>query len=156
MNSAKKIREPTKARKAQEVNFKIPLPSLLKGHWYRYNTNAPLDYLEVHRITVEALGLSQATAEALGIGNAPKGLLKGCVAIPVRLPSGEFRLHRNNQGEAPEGVSPLLRGYISKIAWAAPRRDAGLFYSNRRCGSSLIQSLLIRLDHARWEQACSR
>jgi hypothetical protein len=34
---------------------------------------------------VEALGLSQETAEALGIGYAPKGMMKGYVAIPIRL-----------------------------------------------------------------------
>jgi hypothetical protein len=36
-------------------------------------------------ITVEALGLSQETAEALGIGYAPKGMMKAYVAIPIRL-----------------------------------------------------------------------
>ncbi len=50
----------------------------------------PLDYLEADHITVEALGLSQETAEALGIGYAPKGMMKGYVAIPVRLPTGEL------------------------------------------------------------------
>jgi DNA primase len=50
----------------------------------------PLDYLEADHITVEALGLSQETAEALGIGYAPKGMMKGYVAIPIRLPTGEL------------------------------------------------------------------
>jgi hypothetical protein len=45
----------------------------------------PLDYLEADHITVEALGLSQETAEALGIGYAPKGMMKAYVAIPIRL-----------------------------------------------------------------------
>jgi hypothetical protein len=39
---------------------------------------------------VEALGLSQETAEAHGIGYAPKGMTKGYVAIPIRLPTGEL------------------------------------------------------------------
>jgi hypothetical protein len=39
---------------------------------------------------VEALGLSQDTAEALGIGYAPKGMTKDYVAIPIRLPTGEL------------------------------------------------------------------
>ena len=30
------------------------------------------------------------TAEALGIGYAPKGMMKGYVAIPIRLPTGEL------------------------------------------------------------------
>jgi DNA primase len=50
----------------------------------------PLDYLEADHITVEALGLSPETAEALGIGYAPKGMMKGYVAIPIRLPTGEL------------------------------------------------------------------
>jgi len=29
-------------------------------------------------------------AEALGIGYAPKGMMKGYVAIPIRLPTGEL------------------------------------------------------------------
>jgi hypothetical protein len=33
---------------------------------------------------------SQETAEALGIGYAPKGMMKGYVAIPIRLPAGEL------------------------------------------------------------------
>lgn len=36
------------------------------------------------------------TAEALGIGYAPKGMMKGYVAIPIRLPTGELWLHRSN------------------------------------------------------------
>jgi hypothetical protein len=41
-------------------------------------------YLEADHITVEAPGLCQETAEALGIGYAPKGM-KGYVAIPIKL-----------------------------------------------------------------------
>jgi len=29
-------------------------------------------------------------AQALGIGYAPKGMMKGYVAIPIRLPTGEL------------------------------------------------------------------
>ena len=50
----------------------------------------PLDYLEPDHITVEALGLSQHTAEMLGIGYAPKGMTKGYVAIPFRRPTGDL------------------------------------------------------------------
>jgi hypothetical protein len=46
--------------------------------------------LEADHITVEALGLSQETAEPLGIGYAPKGMMKGYVANPIRLPTGEL------------------------------------------------------------------
>jgi hypothetical protein len=40
---------------------------------------------------VESLGIDASTAaEALGIGYAPKGMMKGYVAVPVRLPTGEL------------------------------------------------------------------
>jgi hypothetical protein len=47
-------------------------------------------YLEHDHVTVEALGLAPETAEALGIGYAPRGRMKGYVAIPIRLPTGEL------------------------------------------------------------------
>jgi len=50
----------------------------------------PLDYLEFDHVTVEALGLDPDTAETLGIGYAGRGMMKGYVAVPVRLPSGEL------------------------------------------------------------------
>jgi len=46
--------------------------------------------LEFDHVTVEALGLDPDTAETLGIGYARRGLMKGFVAVPVRLPSGEL------------------------------------------------------------------
>jgi hypothetical protein len=46
--------------------------------------------LEFDHVTVEALGLDPETAETLGIGYAGPGLMKGFVAVPVRLPSGEL------------------------------------------------------------------
>ena len=49
---------------------------------------SPLDYLQADHAAVEAIGLDQETASALGIGYAPKGLMRGTVAIPVRLPDG--------------------------------------------------------------------
>jgi hypothetical protein len=39
---------------------------------------------------VESLGIDAGTAEALGIGYAGKGMMKGYVAVPVRLPTGEL------------------------------------------------------------------
>jgi DNA primase len=49
---------------------------------------APLAYLEPGHEAVEMLGLDAQTAAALGIGYAPKGILRGTVAVPVRLPDG--------------------------------------------------------------------
>jgi DNA primase len=48
----------------------------------------PLDYLQVDHAAVEAIGFDQETAKAVGIGFAPKGLMRGLVAVPVRLEDG--------------------------------------------------------------------
>jgi DNA primase len=48
----------------------------------------PLDYLNSEHEAVEVLGFDPEDAKALGIGFAPRGLMKGMVAIPVRLPDG--------------------------------------------------------------------
>lgn len=50
----------------------------------------PLDYLEFDHVVVESLGIDATTAEALGIGYAGKGIMKGYVAVPIRLPTGEL------------------------------------------------------------------
>lgn len=48
----------------------------------------PLDYLQADHAAVEAVGFDQETAQALGIGYASKGLMRGTVAVPVRLEDG--------------------------------------------------------------------
>lgn len=48
----------------------------------------PLAYLEHDHPAVDAVGLSAGDAKALGIGYAPRGLMKGLVAVPVRLEDG--------------------------------------------------------------------
>ena len=48
----------------------------------------PLDYLEPDHPAVEALGLEPGDAELLGIGYAPRGVLRGAVAVPIRLEDG--------------------------------------------------------------------
>lgn len=48
----------------------------------------PLDYLEADHAAVEALGIEPDDAEALGIGYAPRGVLRGTVAVPIRLDDG--------------------------------------------------------------------
>jgi len=44
----------------------------------------PLDYLQHDHEAVIALGFEPDVALALGIGHAPRGILKGTVAVPVR------------------------------------------------------------------------
>jgi len=48
----------------------------------------PLDHLTTDHPAIEALGLTAAVCTALGIGYATKGLMKGRVAFPLRLPDG--------------------------------------------------------------------
>ena len=48
----------------------------------------PLDYLEANHPAVLALGFEPEVAEKLGIGFAPRGIMKGTVAIPIRLEDG--------------------------------------------------------------------
>jgi DNA primase len=47
-----------------------------------------LDYLEAEHEAVQILGFEPDVAEALGIGYAGKGLMRGTVAVPVRLEDG--------------------------------------------------------------------
>jgi DNA primase len=48
----------------------------------------PLDYLEHTHDAVQVLGFDAETAEQLGIGYAGKGLMRGTVAVPIRLEDG--------------------------------------------------------------------
>jgi DNA primase len=47
-----------------------------------------LDYLQHDHDAVEAVGFDAETAKALGIGFAPRGMMAGLVAVPVRLEDG--------------------------------------------------------------------
>jgi DNA primase len=79
---------------------------------------APLAYLDPAHEAVEMLGLDAQTASALGIGYAPKGILRGTIAVPVRLPDGtlagyigitEARLPNHWHGITPDNVVELKR-----------------------------------------------
>lgn len=48
----------------------------------------PLDYLDAEHPAVEAVGFDPEDAAALGIGYAPRGILRGTVAIPIRREDG--------------------------------------------------------------------
>lgn len=48
----------------------------------------PLDYLQPDHPAVEALGIAPETAAALGWGYAPRGVLRGSVAVPIRTEDG--------------------------------------------------------------------
>lgn len=48
----------------------------------------PLDYLAPDHAAVEALGIGPNDAEQLGIGYAPRGILRGTIAVPIRTEDG--------------------------------------------------------------------
>lgn len=51
---------------------------------------AELDYLVPEHEAVAAVGFDEATAKALGIGYANRGIMRGTVAVPIRLPDGSL------------------------------------------------------------------
>jgi hypothetical protein len=84
---------------------------------YRYCTRQipSLDYLEADHITVEALGLSQENAEALGDWIRPKGHDERLRCHSHQAPDGRTdRLHWGDRGKIAERISPFERGHISK------------------------------------------
>jgi DNA primase len=50
----------------------------------------PLDYLEHDHPAVIALGIEPADAERIGCGFAPRGMMKGTVAFPIRSETGSL------------------------------------------------------------------
>lgn len=50
----------------------------------------PLDYLESDHEAVIALGFEPADADRIGIGFAKRGIMKGLVAVPIRLTDGRL------------------------------------------------------------------
>lgn len=49
---------------------------------------SPLDYLDAEHPAVEAAGFNSTEAQALGIGYAGKGMMRGCIAVPIRDETG--------------------------------------------------------------------
>lgn len=67
-----------------------PTPAKKEEAAPRSNGMQPLELDPFHE-SVEALGLSPATADMVGIGHSVKGFFRGgAVGVPVRLPSGEL------------------------------------------------------------------
>jgi hypothetical protein len=65
----------------------------------------PLAYLEPAHPKVQALGLTDETCRAVGAGNAPKGILRGRLAIPIHDWRGELIAYC---GQAVSDDSPAL------------------------------------------------
>lgn len=50
----------------------------------------PLEYLQIDHEAVAALGFDADVAEAVGLGYAPRGVMRGTVAVPLRLENGRL------------------------------------------------------------------
>jgi DNA primase len=79
------------------TSTKVQVPSTGTVQVSKERANAPdekgfkaLDYLEHDHAAVEAAGFNPAEAETLGIGYAPKGIMRGTVAVPIRDESGRL------------------------------------------------------------------
>lgn len=70
-----------------EPEKKPVMASTLEGQEARGGFQ-PLTYLEADHPAVEAIGFTVEVAEALGVGFAPRGVLKGTVAVPLRKEDG--------------------------------------------------------------------
>lgn len=69
----------------------------------------PLSYLEPEHDALRALGLDEETCRAFGAGYAPKGIMRGRLAIPIHdWRSGELVAYcgRTVRGESPELIFP--------------------------------------------------
>jgi DNA primase len=87
------IRGVSQREAAQEIaeHFRIGEPKAEKPERTAEKVEGgmePLSYLEHDHPAVETLGFDAETAQALGIGHAPRGMMKGLVAIPIRLEDG--------------------------------------------------------------------
>jgi DNA primase len=65
----------------------------------------PLTYLQPAHSAVQALGLEEATCQAFGAGYAPKGIMRGRLAIPIHDWNGDLLAYC---GRAVKGESPTL------------------------------------------------
>ena len=65
----------------------------------------PLTYLQAEHDAVQALGLDPETCTAFGAGYAPKGIMRGRLAIPIHDRSGKLVAYC---GQALQGESPAL------------------------------------------------
>lgn len=86
----------------------------------------PLAYLEARHELVQKLGLSAGTAEAFGAGYAPRGIMRGRLAIPIHDTEGNLLAYC---GQALKGESPALtfpNGFDPEsVIFNANRIDAG-------------------------------
>ncbi|MEP2085057.1 MAG: CHC2 zinc finger domain-containing protein [Bauldia litoralis] len=71
-------------------NGTVPSEPQERGSEGGEKTLEPLNYLDAGHDAVLAVGFDPEDAERIGIGYAPKGLMRGTVAVPIRLPDGQL------------------------------------------------------------------
>ncbi len=86
----------------------------------------PLTYLEAEHELVQALGVSPETARHFGAGYAPKGIMRGRLAIPIRAADGMLLAYcgRAVRDEEPKLIFPKTFDPAAVI-FNADRIDAG-------------------------------
>lgn len=96
----------------------VPRSHQAKEQFPQFDPAAYAETLDPEHPSVEAVGFDSSTAKALGIGHSSKGLLRGLVAVPLRLPDGttvcymgvtEVKLPENIKLPQPTNVVPLKR-----------------------------------------------
>lgn len=82
------IRGCTIKEAGQFLSGDAPVPEKKKGE--EPFVLQPLAYLEPEHELVIAIGFPFDVCNAVGIGYAPKGIMRGTVAVPIRLSSGKL------------------------------------------------------------------
>jgi hypothetical protein len=89
----------------------------------------PLDYLQPEHELVQAVGISPETCQAFGAGYAPKGIMRGRLAIPIRARDGTLLAY---VGRRVNGAGPLLmypNGFDpAAVIFGADRVSEGTLY----------------------------
>jgi hypothetical protein len=83
----------------------------------------PLDHLSADHPAIDALGLSVAACEALGIGYAAKGMMRGRVAFPLRLPDGTLVGYAGLATSGDQAPLMLLPSNLDERIAAPPKQE---------------------------------
>jgi len=113
----------TSPRPSGTVPVPATVPSDQKGQL------KPLDYLQPQHEAVQALGISAETCQAFGAGYAPKGIMRGRLAIPVHDRTGTLLAYcgRTVKNESPTLTFP--NGFDShSVIFNANRVQEGELY----------------------------
>ena len=115
---------------SNRTSSRVTVPHSERGEGQGTRTLQPLTYLETSHDAVERLGLSPETLEHFEAGYAPKGILRGRLAIPIHDLGGELvaycgRAVKNGQTPVlifPKGFDP------SRYVFNLHRMEEGELY----------------------------